>query len=1500
RLSVGTYTFTITAKKTQSDNSVIQGTACGQFMIIGVPDGAPTLDLSITPSTNVYTWSTVTVVATVTYPNSATYPNDSVNLVITKPDRTVQSVAMSRISSETFRYSCGVPQAGQYQFTATVYPPNTTKFVPTTRSIYQQVYAGTLSVTVLQPTAGSKYNLWDNVPLKVQVKSGSNIVTDALVSAEILYSDHSNSGDMVASGFLYSITQSDYETSFTAMNSGSCTIRFTATQANTKSGQATVSITIQSVTGNLKSAFKNCVDAAIQNLSDIQQWNITFAQEGDYFRKEKAADETKRGVDLYFSLVDAFTGINQVRLGDWYHIHIPGGAFWINKAGAKSLASIYGESVQTYFENNATNLAANLPHLTYTEVAKYFAKQMVFKTAKAITKDEAKLILSNKAAELGTQPYYEPYFASLVSSKEVELSGSIYNEWYYINRNFPSFPQSEQVGYLRDLTLRKGANQAYADYYKNKGSLLHYTYGEQTDPRTLADILNEVLSVGAKTGAKILAGAFLDGPGIIASSAIIGYIDWQENSAEIALDEQMIWTAQGLMPLAFEQLKLVSGNTFSGMYHIKDHIPVQIPAGTIEYGVDWFYHNSNINIPDQHVSINVLEGAFTSFVIRNTGATPATYKVVASFNVGNNLTFTTDVLYGSTDAGHSEGVLIQPGNQAYVTIQYIDGWHNLLRKCADIKIDPLYYPIPVKLQLFATNTHGTFLVDEKWHNFEPINQTGALRLGMKSAHGITLDTTTSIYAVINPISTKLGYPEKSINYRIRIHAWNPFSWPIAATISEELPSNVSVAKLREGSYANGTVSWLYSLQPNETKIIEYEITTDAEPGTVLSIPGATLSIDNFSSATTWIFSSDSVQCLVRHPLWVDVSLPGTSIQSTMLTIPITVSNLAYTTASGNFIFSLANPLGEIISNNTEQIVLSSQANTTFNLHYQMDFETGTYYYQVTLNYGTTNQTVFFDSFILEPPPPITNIPDIKLLKGKSVSNILDLDNYYSNSSANWQCSVKGGHLGVSIDTEHRVSFSVSTPSSFVGQDTVIFSPLVISQEESNVKYSSYLLRRLPEVLVDNGLRINNNDINLQNYISKDTNIGYPSNYPYAIRYENSLDTGKLIVTFSGNTIRISPTKTLSGSAEIIVTATPDSSSNDWDKEIIRVYEVLNSYGQFTVSSDTSRWYFEKYGDGTGTGTLSRITAYAGQSGVLKLTQTPGQKAKLSQIVTVPAPGWYTARAKVATDIADTTKQQKVYLYLYELSEDTAIIACANQVIASGAGGFGGSGVWKNLMVSFYTQSTIVSVQVVGINPTNSSITGSLYIDNIWVYRAPPQVERCYGATNVAIANASFDTSTSNWLLQVYGDGTGTGTWTWINNLFGREGLICGTQAGGEKAKLSQLFRFPTADKNATASVWVYSGATSQRETQKVYLYLYSFDSGYNKIKESGNAILYAGQWTPGEWRQIRFGYTPMHSYNAIQVVSINPSGNPRVNIYFDDIEVNQDQDSNYYWDHTLY
>jgi hypothetical protein len=156
---------------------------------------------------------------------------------------------------------------------------------------------------------------------------------------------------------------------------------------------------------------------------------------------------------------------------------------------------------------------------------------------------------------------------------------------------------------------------------------------------------------------------------------------------------------------------------------------------------------------------------------------------------------------------------------------------------------------------------------------------------------------------------------------------------------------------------------------------------------------------------------------------------------------------------------------------------------------------------------------------------------------------------------------------------------------------------------------------------------------------------------------------------------------------------------------------------FSASSDTSSWYWQVYGGGSGSGTLTWLSSSLSSTGVVKISQTPGQKGQLTYIFNVSSSGWYTAKALVYTDVATASKRQKLYLNLADLDSGNAITAAGNLVVQPGGSWFSSSNYWQLMEISFKAQAKAakLAVQLVAINPGNSGVTAGLYVDYIWAY-----------------------------------------------------------------------------------------------------------------------------------------------------------------------------------------
>ncbi|MCX7919114.1 MAG: hypothetical protein N3A72_05795 [bacterium] len=250
----------------------------------------------------------------------------------------------------------------------------------------------------------------------------------------------------------------------------------------------------------------------------------------------------------------------------------------------------------------------------------------------------------------------------------------------------------------------------------------------------------------------------------------------------------------------------------------------------------------------------------------------------------------------------------------------------------------------------------------------------------------------------------------------------------------------------------------------------------------------------------------------------------------------------------------------------------------------------------------------------------------------------------------------------------------------------------------------------------------------------------------------------------------------------------------------------------------------------------------------------------------------------------------------------SITRSAHDIIQPGQADTG----WNDMEISFYARTSSLAVQFVSIMAAASSAGAALYWDDIEVFAAPPSVddaELTYGNTKVAVNNGSFDSNTSGWIYQIYGDGTGTGTITWAASQSGRSGVLSISQVAGEKIKISQygtgMAQEFTPGKSVKLSAYVLTNAAAG-QGGKYYLYGYSQLAGYTSTKKSFAAIIQPGAIGSSTWEEIKVGGIPVTPYSTLQVVAITPTGKAAQTHYVDDITVAMDKDPIYFWDSALF
>lgn len=531
-----------------------------------------------------------------------------------------------------------------------------------------------------------------------------------------------------------------------------------------------------------------------------------------------------------------------------------------------------------------------------------------------------------------------------------------------------------------------------------------------------------------------------------------------------------------------------------------------------------------------------------------------------------------------------------------------------------------------------------------------------------------------------------------------------------------------------------------------------------------------------------------------------------------------------------------------------------------------------------------------------------DIPDIKLLPNAQLPSAFDLDLYEEASVATWRWSHNGNLANVRINYATHIVDYLSPLSATVGEDTVFYTAVGVSADNSILKYSTYLFTKLPSVVLKNGVPQKNGIIDLKNYITKSPGAPYPSNWGYQIIVTDPQDEGKLIVSVDSiGVMQFSATTSLGAPVKVVVTVTADTAKNsaDWDKELIYVYENLINNGTF--DTDTSVWQYQIFADApAGMGNWSWVPSFGTQSGVLKISQTPGQKMKVSQLIAVKPNKWYTLRAKIATDIPTLSNTQKVYLHCLTLAGESTVPqeSIAEAIQPGNLVPY----TWTGLECSFYSRVTQVGISVISINP-DTGVTGNLYIDEIELIEAEPPVKKAYGATKILLANTNFASNISGWYYAPFGNSIDMGSVAWDTGIGGKQGVLKITQEAGNKILGAQWLPLNQVQvgRSLLGSFWIYSNAPSRASTQKTYVLLQVYTDDTTKLITNIQNAFQSGTLTPNNWTEVKVAGIPKNEVVSAAFVVITPGiVTVPIEAYIDDIRFEADQDLSYYWDHTLF
>ena len=354
----------------------------------------------------------------------------------------------------------------------------------------------------------------------------------------------------------------------------------------------------------------------------------------------------------------------------------------------------------------------------------------------------------------------------------------------------------------------------------------------------------------------------------------------------------------------------------------------------------------------------------------------------------------------------------------------------------------------------------------------------------------------------------------------------------------------------------------------------------------------------------------------------------------------------------------------------------------------------------------------------------SEIPDVKLLKGQTVSELIDLSKYSMDANSNWGWQGKGVDQALlNIKANKKVDYLATKTSNYLGVDTVIFTVNNYAFTTTKVKYSTYRINKLPKLGLSKGGSI-------QLIISTYTNDGVADSGRIAASYgsPSSLsvsDAGKLSATWQNtSTLQITATSSFTtGSAYVDVYASPTTLppyGKDYDKERIWVYANLLANSTFSTANDTTSFAFQLPSDKPALPNIYYVASRSDNGGTVangvvafNFTATnQGTKItpSLSLHPTLKASKWYTARMRIFSPDVSNTHQAQIWCY-NGIIPGNAHIDVASNIL------FGVPTVWTWIEAPMYANETGPGYPQIYMKA--GSGTGTVYLDEVQYTEAPP-------------------------------------------------------------------------------------------------------------------------------------------------------------------------------------
>jgi len=286
--------------------------------------------------------------------------------------------------------------------------------------------------------------------------------------------------------------------------------------------------------------------------------------------------------------------------------------------------------------------------------------------------------------------------------------------------------------------------------------------------------------------------------------------------------------------------------------------------------------------------------------LTNTSQGRASFGVFALYDYANTAFGT----FPSLPLVITEAINLNPGQAGQVTIHYFDGNNGGVAP-------PL---TEARIFVVGNNDTGSFFVGSYAHYpFLPVLANQASR------------TPTNVVVLENPIKSYVVQNPSNQTYRAQIWVENLYALPLLATVTQPVPSGLTVLTT-DGTLGASSIVWTNVVAPSNIVGATFTFRVSLIPGAETNLPPPTVIFTDATPTNNLSLKSVAATFNGLFPVGISGFVPA-GVAGTDVPMQVAITNWTSTNQSGSLTISLTNPAGTLVASFSQSFVVGGSGGT---------------------------------------------------------------------------------------------------------------------------------------------------------------------------------------------------------------------------------------------------------------------------------------------------------------------------------------------------------------------------------------------------------------------------------------------------------------------------------------------------------------------------------------------------------------------------------------------